>query len=52
MMKAVSVLRFVLGIAGTAMAVPVTPEIDPGTGANALALLAGAVLLFRSRRSH
>jgi hypothetical protein len=25
------------------------PEIDPGTGGSALALLAGAVLLFRSK---
>jgi hypothetical protein len=28
----------------------VAPEIDPASGANAVALLAGALLLIRSRR--
>jgi hypothetical protein len=28
----------------------VTPEIDPASGANALALLAGAMLMIRGRR--
>jgi hypothetical protein len=35
--------------AGTAMATPSTPEIDPGTGASALALLSGGILLLTDR---
>lgn len=31
-------------------AVPVAPEIDPGSAASAVALLAGAVLVIRGRR--
>jgi len=30
---------------------PAVPEIDAAAGANAVALLAGALLVFRSRRS-
>jgi hypothetical protein len=42
-------MMLVLGVVGVASAVPV-PEIDPGSGMSALALLSGAVLLFRGRR--
>lgn len=40
-----------IGISGAASAVVEVPEIDPATGANALALVSGALLVFRSRRS-
>jgi hypothetical protein len=40
---------FGLGTAGLMLA-SVAPEIDPATGGNALALIAGAVLMIRSRR--
>jgi hypothetical protein len=33
-----------------APSVAVTPEIDPAMGANALALVAGALMIIRSRR--
>jgi hypothetical protein len=40
-----------LGVAGFAMAAPVpVPEIDPGAAGSALALLSGAILIFRSSR--
>jgi hypothetical protein len=48
MSRVASVVLLVLGVAGLACAVPVAPEIDPGTGLNALTLLAGAVLVFRA----
>ena len=38
----------VIGCAGSALAG--VPEIDPGSAVNALALVAGAVLVIRSRR--
>ncbi len=38
-----------IGAAAVAGAVAV-PEIDPATGGNALALVAGAMLIIRSRR--
>jgi hypothetical protein len=38
-----------IGVSALAMASPV-PEIDPGTGINAIALLGGGLLLIRSRR--
>ena len=31
-------------------ATPAVPEIDPASGANAIALVAGALLIIRSRR--
>ncbi len=39
-----------IGVAGACLAIPTTPEIDPSTGANALALIAGAFMIMRSRR--
>ena len=43
---------FLLGIGASvlACALPPVPEIDPGTGASALALLGGALLVYRGRR--
>jgi hypothetical protein len=38
-----------IGVAGSCLAAA-TPEIDPSTGANALALVAGALLVIRSRK--
>jgi hypothetical protein len=40
----------IVGLAGSLFATPV-PEIDPASGANAVALLAGALLVIRSRRT-
>jgi hypothetical protein len=47
--RIVTVAMFMLGVAGLAAAqtLPV-PEIDPGTGMNAIALLAGAALVIRA----
>jgi len=43
-----------LGVAGTASATPVAPEIDPSSAASGLALLAGGIMLLveRHRRRH
>jgi len=40
-----------LGIGMACVSFASTPEIDPGSGANALALLAGVLLIVRSRRA-
>jgi hypothetical protein len=37
---------------GTAFAAMTVPEIDPGSGINALALLAAGVVVFRGRRKN
>jgi len=39
----------VVGVSGVALASPV-PKMDPGSGASALALLSGALLVIKSRR--
>jgi len=39
-----------IGMSGACMAVQTVPEIDPASGANALALLTGALLMIRARR--
>ena len=52
MTKIVGMMLLVIGVAGVAGAVPAVPEIDPGSGASALALLAGAVLVVRGRRKN
>jgi hypothetical protein len=47
-MRIVGMMLLLLGLAGFAMAEPVlAPEINPGSTADALALLSGAVLLIR-----
>jgi hypothetical protein len=48
-MKFVGMFLLLAGMAGAVMATPV-PEMDPGSGASALALLSGALLVIKSRR--
>jgi hypothetical protein len=50
MHKLIAVVLLLVGASVVAMAVPSTPEIDPASGANALALIAGALVILRSRR--
>jgi hypothetical protein len=51
MTKAVGMILLLIGAGALAVAAPViAPEIDPGTAGSALALLSGAVLIFRSAR--
>ena len=50
-LKTITIVLLALGVTGAAMAT-ITPEIDPGTGVNALALLGGALLVIRGRRRH
>jgi hypothetical protein len=48
-----TLITFVLlaiGCSAVAMAGPNVPEIDPGSGANALALIAGSLVVLRSWR--
>jgi hypothetical protein len=47
--KIVGLLLLLVGVSGLAVANGV-PEIDPGSGASALALLSGALLVIRGRR--
>jgi len=49
MQKLIAIALFVVGFSAVAMAAP-APEIDPASGANALALIAGGLLILRSRR--
>jgi hypothetical protein len=49
MMKVAGMVLLGIGVAGSCLAVT-TPEIDPSTGANAVALVAGALLVIRGRR--
>jgi hypothetical protein len=46
----VAIFLIVLGLATPAYGGIPVPEIDPGSGAGALALLAGAVLMITGRR--
>jgi hypothetical protein len=50
LMKVAGIALVGIGVAGSCLAIPGTPEIDPATGANALALVAGALMILRSRR--
>jgi hypothetical protein len=52
MKKLLGMALILIGTAAVAMAsqAPVGPEIDPGSAASALALLAGAALVIRGRR--
>jgi len=49
MMKIAGMTLLCIGISSVAFGAPV-PEIDPASGASALALLSGALLMIRSRR--
>jgi hypothetical protein len=51
MTKFAAFALLLIGIAGVAGATP-APEIDPASGGSALALLAGALLVIRSRRKN
>jgi hypothetical protein len=51
LVKSLALALFVIGWAALSFGQPTTPEIDPASGVNALALLAGALLIVRSRRS-
>ena len=48
-MKLLGMMLLVVGMSGTAIGAPV-PEIDPGSGLSAVALLSGALLVIRGRR--
>ena len=47
--KIAGMLLLVVGVSGVAMGA-VAPEIDPSSGVSALALLSGALLVFRGSR--
>jgi len=49
MQKIIGLTLLFIGVSGAAMATGV-PEIDPGSGASALALLSGALLMMRHNR--
>jgi hypothetical protein len=49
LMQVAGVMLVLEACAGKALATPVAPEIDPGAAGSAIALLAGGVLLLRSR---
>lgn len=48
-MKIAGMMLLLIGVSGIALAAPV-PEISAGAAGNAMALLAGAVLVIRGRR--
>jgi hypothetical protein len=50
LMKAVGMVLLGIAVASWGLAQVATPEIDPASGINAVALLAGAVLLIRGRK--
>ena len=50
-MKSVGIVLLLVGMSSLAFAGPVAaPEINPASGAGALALLSGALLVIRGRR--
>ncbi len=49
-LKIAGLALLIVGVASVCSATPVGPEIDAATGANALALLSGALLIIRSRK--
>ena len=49
--KTLSIVLLGIGIAqGCFAGIPIAPEISPAMGSSAIALLGGALLVFRSRR--
>jgi hypothetical protein len=51
MARVAGLMLLLMGVAGFASAQPkIVPEIDSGTAGSALALLSGAILIFRSSR--
>lgn len=51
MAKFVGFLMVFVAVSGALMATPGVPEIDATTGSSAIALIAGAILVARGRRS-
>ncbi len=49
-LKVAGLALLTIGMVSVSSATYVTPEIDPATGASALALLSGALLIIRSRK--
>ncbi|HWC96425.1 MAG TPA: VPEID-CTERM sorting domain-containing protein [Candidatus Sulfopaludibacter sp.] len=49
MQKTIAMLFLLIGASMCCMATPV-PEIDPASGGSAIALVAGALLIIRSRK--
>lgn len=49
-MKIAGLILLTIGIASVSSAAVFGPEIDAATGANALALLSGALLIIRSKK--
>ena len=47
--KVVSLILLGIGVQALALGTP-APEIDPGSAASAVAILAGAIVVFRGRR--
>jgi hypothetical protein len=50
MLKLIALVLLVIGFSTALPAPPPVPEIDPASGANALALIAGVLVLLRARR--
>ena len=50
LVKAAGMILLGIGVASLGLAQVQTPEIDPASGINAIALLSGAVLLIRGRK--
>ena len=50
MRNILAVVLLGIGAAAAAMAAPGLPEIDPASGASAIALLAGTLVVIRGRR--
>ena len=50
MRKVLTVILFGLAASTFVLGATTVPEIDPGAGASALTLLAGAMMLIRSKR--
>jgi hypothetical protein len=52
-MKAAGMFLLLVSVTGALFAqVAPTPEIDPASAAQAIALVCGSALIFRARRSH
>ncbi|HLK17576.1 MAG TPA: hypothetical protein VKT81_01435 [Bryobacteraceae bacterium] len=52
MTKLIAFGLLLIGTAAVVSATPAVPEIDPASGVSALALLSGALLVFRARRKN
>jgi hypothetical protein len=51
MTRTIGMMLLMIGVAGVMLAVPTgAPEIDPSSGASAVALLSGALVVIRGRR--